>query len=89
MSNPVSCDLPESVDSMLQDIAQITGELNYHDITIANKKLSKEELEELIFIAEKYNKGDIEDNKDNFIFPNGMIERTQGRLREIIEKIKN
>lgn len=51
--NPLTNDLPPRIDSFLQDIAQMTGLINYTDIF--NFKPTPEQIKELINLRRKFN----------------------------------
>lgn len=53
--NPVSHELPSSIDSFLQDVAQTTGQINYNDIAkFAKSKFTSEDLKALRKLRREY-----------------------------------
>jgi hypothetical protein len=61
MGNPITNNLPDEVDSLLQDVAQMHGGFGYFDVIRFSKVCTKEDLRSLNKIAKFFNdrEGDV------------------------------
>lgn len=52
--NPVSMNLPPSIDSFLQDVAQVTEKITYTDISNFEKRCTKSDFSQLRKLRRKF-----------------------------------